>query len=194
MKTIKIASAVLVALVVAVALGAWTTYDYNLQCTKCLADRHVVVHRLCGIPFFRSSSQLSSRPGYESIFGQQCQHILRSGGFGRGSVSLFGSRIVCGTTADGRLLRPRMEAVTMTYYLARRLGAHELARDTFALIDRLMPPEARMSRRSESSEQSVSTLFQLHMYLHRVLTVDDWRRVVDCARGGFRETPQLPDP
>jgi hypothetical protein len=58
-----------IALIVCVALGAWTTFDYGLRCTKCLADKHVVEEHFFGIPFFRSATDRYPGADYERIFG-----------------------------------------------------------------------------------------------------------------------------
>lgn len=81
----------------------------------------------------------------------------------------------------------------MTYELALRLGDKQLARDSFAIIDRLMPPNAQMARRSEISPQSMTTPWQLVGHLKEVRTVADWQSVLRCARDNFREQPLLPE-
>jgi len=187
MKIVKKVALVVAPLGVALILGG-ETYDYGLQCTKCLLYRHITVQRCFGIPFYRSSTERTKETDYEGIFGQPCQHIFRTGGFGR--QAWFVGSVGCGSTADGSFLRWRMKAVAMTYELAKRFGDKQTARDTFAIIDRLMPPDSRMSWNAKIPGE----LFDLCLYLERVGTREDWLDVLRCATNDFRQKPNLPDP
>jgi hypothetical protein len=174
-----------------VALGAWTTFDYGLCCTKCLRYRHVIEQRFLGIKFHCSTSEWTPGANYTGIFGQPCDHIVRGGGCGRSSHSPHGS-VRCGFTADGSFLRPRIQAVALIFELAGRLGDNQLARDSFKLIDRLMPPDAQSARRPEIPRQSIDSLWQLLYNLERVRTVADWQSVLQSAKEDFRLKRQLP--
>jgi hypothetical protein len=181
-----------IAIVTAVALGAWSTYDYELNCTKCKFHKHVVVERFLGIPFYRSTTEHGSGADYQRIFGQPCQHVFRRGGFGRSSRGLIGGAGGCGITAEGNFLRPRTETVEATFDLEHQIPNKELAVQTFQLIDRFLPPDARMEQREQFPNASLGNLFQLRMYLFRVQTSEQWRDVLECARENFSRQPQLP--
>jgi hypothetical protein len=181
-----------VVLFAAFARGAWTTWAYGLRCNKCLRYRHVVEQRFFGIRFYSSSTEWTPGEPYARIFGQPCQHIVRGGGLGRSSHSLYGARVRCGLTADGSFFRTRIHAVTLTYELALRFDDTQLARDTFSIIDRLMPPDAQAARRKEIPPQAIDTLWQLVQYLDGVRTAADWKAVLQSARDDFRPKPHLP--
>ena len=186
MKIVKRVAFAAVAFAVGLFIGG-STYDYGLHCTKCLLDRHVGVLKCFGIPFYRSSTERSRAADYEGIFNQPCRHVFRTGGFGRSSM--FGGRIGCGTTAEGAFLRYRFRAVATTYQLAKRFGDKQIARDTFAIIDRLMPPDTRRSQGAFIP----SELLYLSDYLDRITTREEWLDVLRCATNDFREKPNLPD-
>jgi hypothetical protein len=178
--------------IVCVAFGAWTTFDYGLQCTKCLVDKHVVEQHLFGITISRRTEDRDSGADYERVFGHPCQHVFRKGGFGRGSHSLFGSSIGCGITGEGAFVRPRLEAVAATYDAENRLHNHALTVATFGLIDTLMPPEIKMQQRRDLPETAQSTTILLGSFLRRAKTVEQWRAVLDAARKNFMDTSNLP--
>lgn len=189
MKALKRIGIFLGPAVVALLLGG-STYDYGLQCTKCLHYKHVVLQRCFGIPFYRSSSEHANRGDYEKVFGHSCQHIFRKDGFGRSSYSLLGSGGGCGSTAEGTFLRYRTRAVSTTYELVKRVGEKQLARETFAVIDRIMPPETR----SSPGAMIPSELVSLSIYLDSVQSREDWLEVLRCAVNNFRESPDLSKP
>ena len=192
-KTFKFILRLAIALIVCAALGAWSTYDYGLRCTKCLAGKHVVEQRFFGIPFFRSTTTRATEADYERIFGHPCQHIFRKGGFGRGSRLLFmPAAVACGSTAEGSFVRPRIEAVSATYAVERRLPGRELALDTLRAIDQMWPPDIKLEQREEISQQARSTVLNLGFYLPRVKTVEQWQAVLTAAQGGFKDVSNLP--
>jgi hypothetical protein len=193
MKAIKIILWLFVALIVCIAFGAWTTYDYGLDCTKCLLGKQVVEQQLFGITVFRRTVNVERAADYERIFGQPCEHIFRKGGFGRGSHSLLGSGIGCGMTGEGVFVRPRVEAVSATYAAEQRLHDHELTLDTFRLIDTLMPPNIQMQQRRDLPETAQSTVSLLGSFLRRVKTAEQWRAVLDAAAKNFSDTSNLPN-
>jgi len=186
MKIVKRVAFAAVAVAVGLLIGG-STYDYGLRCTKCLLDRHIIERKCFGIPFYRSSTKRTKAADCEGIFNQPCQHVFRTGGFGRSP--LFGGSIGCGVTAEGNFLRYRIQAVVTTYELAKRFGDKQTARDTFAVIDRLMPPDTRPSE----GAYIPSELMQLSWYLEKVTTREEWLDVLRCATNGFHEKPNLPD-
>jgi hypothetical protein len=192
MKPFKLLLWLFIGFIVCVALGAWTTFDYGLRCTKCLADKHVVEQHLFGITVSRRTKDRDPAADYERVFGHPCQHIFRRGGFGRGSHSLLGSSIGCGMTGEGVFTRPRLEAVSATYDAERRLHDRDLTLATFQVIDTLMPPDIQMQQRRDLPETAQSTTFLLGSFLRRAKTVEQWHAVLDAARQNFTDTSKLP--
>jgi hypothetical protein len=185
MKNLKRAVLILVGFAIALLFGG-STYDYGLSCTKCRLSRHVVLQRCFGIPFFRSSTEGTRAADYEGIFGQPCRHVFRKGGFGRSSWFFPGGG--CGTTAEGNILRFRTQAVATTFELAKRFGDKESARNTFAIIDRLMPPETRRLEGPYIPRE----LIELSFDLEKVGTHEDWLNVLRRAATNSNEKLNLP--
>ncbi len=192
MKPSKFILWLFIALIVCIAFGAWTTYDYGLRCTKCLADKHVVEQQLFGITVSRRTKDRDQAADYERIFGHPCEHVFRKGGFGRGWHSLLGSGIGCGMTGEGVFIRPRIEAVSAAYDAEHRLHDRELTLATFQFIDTLMPPDIPMQQRRDLPETTQSTTFLLGSFLRRAKTVEQWRAVLDAAHQNFNDTSKLP--
>lgn len=192
MRPIEIILWVLIVFVVCLAFGAWSTYDYGLQCTKCLAGKHVVEQQLFGLTVLRGTEDRERAADYERIFGRPCEHVFRKGGFGRGSHSLLGSSIGCGITGEGVLVRPRLEAVFAAYDIERRLIDPELTLATFDLIDTLMPPDISIDQRHAVPDTAQSKSFLISLYLRRANAVEEWRAVLHAARGDFSDRSNLP--
>ena len=192
MKLSKVILWLSIAFIVCVAFGAWTTFDYNLKCAKCLASKHVVEQQLFGITVSRTTKDMDPAADYQRIFGHPCEHVFRKGGFGRGWHSLLGSGIGCGITGEGGFVRPRIEAVSATYDAEHRLHDHDLTLATFQLIDTLMPPDVQMQQRRDLPETAQSTTFLLGSFLRRAKTVEQWRAVLDATRQNFSDTSNLP--
>jgi hypothetical protein len=184
-KTPKFVLLVAVAFAIAFALGAWTKLEYSLQCTNCLLCRRVIDQRFLGVTFCRSTTEQTPPADYRSIFAQQCQHIFRRGGRGKTSGPVFARLVACGMYSEGILIRPRLDAVSVTYDAARRLGDQQLARETFEFINKLMPPDAPNKGGAANSRELLS---QLSQALKSAQTLDDWRRVLQSARKGFPGT------
>lgn len=193
MKPSKVILWSFVALIVCIAFGAWTTYDYAIGCTKCLLGKQVVEQKLFGITVFRRTVNVERAADYERIFGHPCKHVFRKGGFGCGSHSLLGFSIGCGIIGEGAFVQSRLEAVSATYAVEQRLHDRELTLDTFRLIDTLMPPDIQMQQRRDLPEAAQSTLFLLGSFLRRVNTVGQWRAILDAARENFRDTSNFPN-
>ena len=87
-----------VAFVVCIAFRAWTTFDYGLDCAKCLLGKQFVEQQLFGITVSRRTVNVERAADYERIFGHPCEHVFRKGGFGRGTHSLLSFGIGCGMT------------------------------------------------------------------------------------------------
>jgi hypothetical protein len=191
MKLSKVLLWLAIVFIACVALGAWTTYDYGLRCTKCLAGKHVVEQQLFGITVSRHTTDRDTAADYERIFGHPCEHVFRKGGFGRGWHSILGSGIGCGITGEGAFIGPRIEAVSATYDADHRLHDHDLTLATFQFIDTLMPPDIQQQQRHDLPATAESTTSLLGSFLHHAKTVEQWRAVLDAARQNFSDTSNL---
>jgi hypothetical protein len=155
--------------------------------------KHTVEQRFFGITCFRRTSDGSPGPDYARIFGHPCQHVFRKGGFGRGARFLFMPTVIgCGSTAEGMLVRPRVEAVAATFAAERRLRDRGLALDTFRVIDNLFPPDTESNQLRELPKEARSAASSLGFYLSRVQTVEEWQAVLTAAHGGFKDVSNLP--
>jgi len=190
-RAVTIAAIAVAGIAIASVFGAWTTYDYGLDCTKCLHSRHVIVQRFLGVPFFRTTTQKPGRAEYAELFKRPCKHVLRRGGFGRSGPSLFGASIGCGITGEGAFVAPRLEAVRATYHLYGIYGDEALALETFRLIDEVFPPKSRRTSDFTANSTASSTLWYLRIYLDRVRSISEWQEVVECARDGFNREPKV---
>ena len=185
MKNFKRAGLILFGFAMALLFGG-STYDYGLKCTKCHLGKHVVLRMCFGIPFYRSSTEGTRAADYQGIFGQPCRHVFRKGGFGRSSWFFGGGG--CGITAEGNILRFRTQAVNTTFELAKRFGDKESARKTFAIIDRLMPPE---TRRLEGP-YIPGELIELSFELEKVEKHEDWLNLLRRAESNSTGNPNPP--
>jgi hypothetical protein len=174
------------------AFGAWTTFDYSLDCTKCLASKHVVEQKAFGITISHSTEDEDKGEDYPRIFGHPCEHVFRKGGFGEAWHSLFGSGIGCGVTGEGIFIRPRLEAVAVTYDAEQRLHDRDLTLATFQLIDTLMPADSRMPPQHAWPQTPRRTTSLLGIFLRRAETVEQWRLVLEAAYQNFPDTSKLP--
>jgi hypothetical protein len=175
---------------VLIVLGAWETYDYGLNCTKCELTKHVVDERFLGIAVFRSSTSRGSDAAYRGIFGHPCEHVFRKTGFGAVLHGIPGTPCRCGVTGEGSLFQQRSRAVKATYELDKKFSNKELALESFRLIDRLMPPDTLLTDYRKIPDQSQVTLRRLWDYFFCVETVEEWREVLDCAGDGFVRKPK----
>ena len=171
--------------------GAWSTYDLGLQCTKCLAEKSVVEQRLLGFTVSRQMRNGDAGMDYGRIFGHHCEHIFRKSGFGRGSHSVFGRMVACGKTNEGSFFQVRNKAVFAAFRAEQQYHDQKLTRETFQLIDGLMPPDVQFDVSQQESPAQVN-LMLLEVYLKDVRSVDQWRSVLDSAHQGFSDTSHLP--
>lgn len=192
MKAFKIILWVSIAFVVSALFGAWGRYDYGVRCSKCLAKKHVVEWQFLGIPLTRRTQDQKGAQNYEGVFGRPCEHVLRQGGFGRTSISLFGGGIGCGMTGEGMLVRPRMDAVSAVYEIHARLDDRGLALETFQFIEELMPADLGLQALKDLPLAAPVTLSHLASYLQKAQTVEDWRSALEAARRDHRDLNKLP--
>jgi hypothetical protein len=194
MKVAKVITLCLsVVLVGGVAFSAWTTFDYGLYCSKCLASKHVVEQQLFRLTVSRTTKDREPGADYVRIFGHPCEHVFHQAGYGRRERSLFwGSMIGCGVTGEGCFIRPRLEAVSAAYRAESDFHDRDLTLATFQLIDTLMPPDQAMPQRRDFPGFDQKPIYLLSHYLRRAKTVEQWQAVLDAAREDFRDTSNLP--
>lgn len=173
------------AVVLAFLLGAWTTIDYGLRCTKCLTDQHVVEQRFFGITFARSAKARTPPADYERIFGRPCEHVFRKGGFGWGTHGLLGGIIGCGITGEGMFVEPRIIAIRSVYSAEARLHERDLTLASFELVDRLFPADLNLKDRKSLDYTTPSTLVTFASYLEKAQSVDAWRKAIAEAKDDF---------
>ena len=168
---------------------AWTTYDYSIICTKCLASKHVEEQRLLGLTFRRATSEGESGEDYQRVYSRPCVHVFHRGGFGRRTLLL----IACGKTAEGLRYEARDRAVRMAFLAEKRFHDQELTNRTFSIIDRLAPPdEMPPSRDNGPSLTTNETLVQLADYLLRAESVEHWRTILQSAENDFTDKAGRP--
>ena len=158
-----------------------TTWDYGLDCTKCLAEGRVVEERVFGFVVFRRTTFEPPPTDYERIFGRPCEHEFRRGGFGR-QAHFHGGTIACGMTAEGMRIEPRLHAMGATYDVERRLGDRALAIETLAFIDTVIAPDEGIASSDDAFRGRAIALGELAHRLERATTVDDWRAALRSGR------------
>jgi hypothetical protein len=143
-----------------VLVGAYRThvkYDAHVLCARCLQQAYVVEHRYFGLTVFRSVHPIArpyglmsvalfspetpeAGPGeYERIFGERCrEHAFKAGGF---SNTLRGRYHEDGASGEMLMFSARTQAIGLTFALHTRSGDAPVARETYALIDSMLPAE-----------------------------------------------------
>ena len=153
-----------------------------------MSNKHVVERRFFGVAYTSSTADRSPGEAYEHIFEKPCEHVVRTGGFGRSSAM----GIACGITAEGAVLRHRNATIKAVFELEKRLGDVGLALASFQFIDKTLPPTIRIEEARHLPERAQPTLMMLGHLLPLVATVDEWRRVLDAAKSDFSDVSALP--
>ena len=177
---------------VPIALSAWAllicagnTYDYGLQCTRCLREYHVVQLRLWQIPFYQTKTVQFAGYDLESITGKPCEHIYRRTGFGESwALGLIGD----GMTGEGSFFRMRSYALRDAFKTYQQFPDKELMRKTLNFIDACLPPDASVQDRKTYPNQIY--LMFLSRSLTDVRSAQDWKAALadiqsEMAAGTF---------
>jgi hypothetical protein len=181
-KRLAVTALVAAALGILVAVGAWTTWDYGLDCTKCLAEGRVVEEHVFGFVVFRRTTFAPPPTDYERIFGRPCEHEFRRGGFGR-TAHAYGGTIACGMTAEGWRVEPRLEAVAATYDASVASAMRPSRSKTLAFVDTLIAPDTTIATSNDDTfRPRAIALRELAYRLRRATTLDGWRAALRSGR------------
>jgi len=141
------------------ALGFRERWVIGATCPKCLQEAGITMVKVMGIPVFKRitysqhvhvppswSTGTASAPGnihprmYTEIFGKECNHKLKRGGYGVTCSFFFLEHVhKDGWFSQGRLYQPRIEVITALYCAFRNVPNKSLARMTYARIDSALP-------------------------------------------------------
>ena len=169
--------------------AAWSEYGYSIVCTKCLATKHATEQRFFGLTIRTAVSPLGGGQDYEGVYGRPCDHVFHQGGCGKTHLG-FSS---CGKSREGLLYEPRDSAVAMAFRASKLFPDGVLTKRTFAMIDRLAPPDGTPpSNGGEAERIKEFTLRLLAHFLGRARSADDWRRILQAAEDNFADTTGLP--
>ncbi|MBN8459230.1 MAG: hypothetical protein J0M04_15470 [Verrucomicrobia bacterium] len=177
-------------IVAIIGVAAWSEYGYSIVCTKCLATKHATEQRFFGLTIRTTVSPIGGGQNYEGVFGRPCDHVFHRGGWGTMHLGF----ISCGKTREGLLYEPRDSAVAMAFRATKLYHDDELTKRTFAMIDRLAPPDGTTpSNDSEAGRTREVTLRLLGHFLGRANSSEDWRLILQAAENSFEDTTGLPD-
>lgn len=192
MKALYTTLSLCLALALVAFFGGWVVLDYHLHCTVCLRHAHVKEHRFLNFLVSRSERLDQPTGDYERIFGRPCRHVYYKAGLQTANLTQLTKLKEASPISYDDILRPRLQAIQATFDAAKRLADETLTLETFKIIDRLMPPQIRMSPESGLPEKSYEALVLLDLYLRRAKTLDQWRETLTAAQGQFADTSKLP--
>ena len=177
-------------IVAIIGVAAWSEYGYSIVCTKCLATKHAAEQRIFGLTIRTTLSALEGGQDYVGVFGRPCDHVFHRGGFETWHLFL----ISCGKTHEGSLYEPRDGAVAMAFRARELYSDDELTKRTFAMIDRLAPPDGTPpSLDGEAGRNREIALRLLADFLGRATSTEDWRLILQAAENNFEDITGLPD-
>jgi hypothetical protein len=188
---------------------AWSTrtiVDYGATCARCLqhvkgvetwilgvrvSHKEVAVQRrggLMSVDTFDPRIPLVDPSAYEKIFGQPCQHLFKRGGFGREKHFFVGSLAGDLSSPAGPAFSPRTDAIEALYRLNDRVKDDVLAKSTYAVFDRLFPPDTALEAALELRREFLyptSKLATATSILNVIDSNTEWRTVLDYFNGDF---------
>ena len=179
-RAVWIAFPVILILSVLLLSGGRSTYDYELTCTNCLQDHHVIERKIVGITYSRTSKLTSDPPDYPRIRSSDCDHIFHRGGFGRTRRGVHAD----GMTSEGAYFRDRNQLIRQVFRLHRQFEENALANETLDLTNRLLPPDADWSKQSQSLDENRTRLLLLKHSLEEVDSLEQWKELVAVAKSG----------
>ncbi len=188
MKKLLIAVAILIGVFFAGLL--FQTYDYGKTCIYCLRDYHVVEEQFCGVTFYRKSKlRDEGYPRYEEVFGHPCEHVYKTGGFGRSIGGIWGGGIGCGMTAEGVLFRQRKAIIGLSYRLSETTRETAPLITTIELMDIWFPETLLKDFSGDTSLVSAgqNAAFSWENDLQDVQTVEEWNTVIKNAQAKAEE-------
>ncbi len=165
-------------------------WDHGLNCTRCGYYEHRLEHRFFGITFWETVMSRHDKYGrnYKDVFGTNCTHALRKGGFGHNPG--------CGMTAEGSVFQGRNRAVRAMFDAYSRNTNRLLVQRSLALIEELFPEQTTVQGyyRGRSEETNMVTVGEMILYsewLDLVQTNEEWEQVNEAAQNGFVVLPSF---
>ncbi len=172
------------------ALLFGNTWDYGLQCTRCLYYEHRIQHRPFGFTLLETTMNCENRyeQTYTNLFQRPCTHAMKTGGFGHNPG--------CGMTAEGSVFWGRNKAVKALFEAYRRNPNAALARESLALVEKLFPEQTTVEAYYRVQGDETNTLHSGNMgmygeWIDLVETTEEWERVNDVARRHFVAVPSF---
>ena len=174
----RIGFLLLAGLLLAGEAGYLRTWHEGKFCTRCHASGKTFT-LLCGpVPLWRwwSSRGTGISKAYERLRGPCHPHAFARG-YAGGSSGFFFSITKSNGGSGETYHHSGRKQVVLALLMAEegRVPSPDLARETWALLDRLCPPEAGR----EVLEEQKPELTKLAERLHLVRNEADWRRVLD---------------
>ena len=157
-------------IVIAVQGFGFSTYDYDLKCTKCLRDYHVVEYKYLGLTYSKTEHLNLEGNDLSQVFGEPCQHIYRKGEYGR----QIGGLMEDGETAEGQLFSLRWKTIASAFDLYKKFPNKELLRKTFQITDSILPPDATLDYMHNPKSSNEGFLFLLSHDLEVAKSEKDW--------------------
>ena len=162
-------------------------------CASCLQHAYLHEKKCLGYCYY-SRRQLAQRHGgimspasfspsipqvdpqlYQEIFGRPCEHRFKKGGFGRARRTPLGTRYSDGTHNEWHVFLPRLTLVEGIYHCYQATGNASLARETYQVIDELLPVDAEEIRHYKE-------LLDLGDRLKKVSNEEEWMKLLSELR------------
>jgi hypothetical protein len=166
------------------------TWDYGLNCTRCLYYEHHLQHRFFGVTLWETKSNHRDLYGrsYMDLFGRSCTHALKKGGFGHNPG--------CGITAEGMVFSGRNQAVKALLEAYQRNPNRPLAQESFALVENLFPEQTTVESYYDGKREGTNMITTSEMvlygeWLNLVETTEEWECVNDAVRSNFAVLPSF---
>jgi hypothetical protein len=172
---------VIALIILAIFSTGFSTYDYSLKCTRCLQEYQVVEYQFCGGTYHSKKHLVFERYDMNEILGAPCEHVYRTGGFGREAVGMISD----GETAEGNFFRPRWEVIETAFALNKQFPNKELLRRTLTITDKMFPPDALMKDKAVIYKENGDVFTSLWANLAQAKTAEAWERAVSDAETEF---------
>ena len=145
----------------------YSKWHIGAICTKCLQRASIYEKKIHGLTIYKtirfenydrllSSSETEpnmpqvSPDLYTEIFGEQCNHVFKRGGYG----STHGLVRAVGSFLERKWYRVRLEMIEALYVAYVNTGSKDLARKMYELIDREFPiDDEKMYRANQILKQ-----------------------------------------
>jgi len=127
-KVVKFGPALVLALLVTLLLGGWSTWSYGLRCANCAVGAQLLEQRFWCCHFGATGPKGSLEQILSVFLVGRCKHAFRREGFGRTTHLLLGGNGRLRDHVRGGALRPRIVAVqALSTKLPSPVESRELA-------------------------------------------------------------------